>query len=43
VPFADIPATFTWRDAFFLVLLGFLAGTGHWLLTVAFMRGPPRS
>lgn len=40
LPFAEIPAVITWRDVFFLVLLGFLAGTGHWLLTVAFMRGP---
>lgn len=40
LPFVEVPATITWRDAFFLVLLGFLAGTGHWLLTVAFMRGP---
>jgi drug/metabolite transporter (DMT)-like permease len=40
LPFADIPAVITLRDVFFLVLLGFLAGTGHWLLTVAFLRGP---
>jgi drug/metabolite transporter (DMT)-like permease len=40
LPFADIPTVITWRDVFFLVLLGFLAGTGHWLLTVAFLRGP---
>jgi hypothetical protein len=25
---------------FFLVLLGFLAGLGHWLLISAFLRGP---
>jgi drug/metabolite transporter (DMT)-like permease len=30
----------SWRDAFFLVLLGVLAGTGHWLLTAAFLRAP---
>jgi drug/metabolite transporter (DMT)-like permease len=40
LPFADLPATITLRDVFFLVLLGFLAGVGHWLLITAFLRGP---
>lgn len=33
LPFADLPAIVTLRDVFFLALLGFLAGVGHWLLS----------
>ena len=40
LPFAEIPPSFSWRDAFFLVVLGFLAGVGHWLLIGAFLRAP---
>ena len=40
LPFADTPTLITLRDVFFLVLLGFLAGLGHWLLISAFLRGP---
>jgi drug/metabolite transporter (DMT)-like permease len=28
------------HDAFFLLLLGFLAGVGHWCLTSAYLRAP---
>jgi drug/metabolite transporter (DMT)-like permease len=40
IPFAELPASFEWRDALFLVLLGFLAGIGHWMLIAAFLRAP---
>lgn len=40
LPFVETPATITLRDVFFLVLLGLLAGVGHWLLITAFLRGP---
>ena len=40
LPFADLPTTVTWRDAGFLVVLGLLAGLGHWLLIGAFLRAP---
>ena len=40
LPFADLPSLVTLRDVFFLVLLGTLAGVGHWLLITAFLRGP---
>lgn len=37
LPFADLPSAVTLHDAFFLVLLGFLAGLGHWMLITAFL------
>jgi len=40
LPFAGIPATVTPRDAFFLVLLGLLAGVGHWMFITAFLMAP---
>ena len=40
LPFADLPASVTLRDAGFLVVLGLLAGLGHWLLIGAFLRAP---
>ena len=40
LPFADVPATVTWLDAFFLVLMGLLAGVGHWMFIAAFLKGP---
>jgi drug/metabolite transporter (DMT)-like permease len=40
IPFAELPASVEWRDALFLVLLGFLAGIGHWMLIAAFLRAP---
>jgi len=39
IPFADLP-DFSWKDAFFLVMLGFLAGIGHWMLITAYLRAP---
>jgi drug/metabolite transporter (DMT)-like permease len=40
LPFADLPATVTPSDAMFLVLLGLLAGIGHWMLITAFVMAP---
>jgi drug/metabolite transporter (DMT)-like permease len=40
LPAAQLPDAFTWQDGFFLVLLGLLAGMGHWLLIGAFVRAP---
>ena len=40
IPFVDIPGAFSWRDGFFLVLLGLLAGVGHWMLISAYLRAP---
>jgi drug/metabolite transporter (DMT)-like permease len=40
LPFVETPSDVTMHDAFFLVLLGFLAGLGHWCLTTAFLRAP---
>jgi drug/metabolite transporter (DMT)-like permease len=40
LPLADVPKQVTWTDAFFLVLLGSLAGIGHWALISAFLRAP---
>jgi drug/metabolite transporter (DMT)-like permease len=41
LPFlADIPAYVSWRDVFFLVLLGFFAGIGHWMFISAFLMAP---
>src|SRR5258706_8315764 len=40
LPFADTPADVTLRDGFFLVLLGLLAGLGHWMLISAFLMAP---
>ena len=40
VPFSEMPSTATIRDALFLVLLGVLAGVGHWMLIRAFLMAP---
>jgi drug/metabolite transporter (DMT)-like permease len=40
LPFADVPNTVTWQDAFFLVVLGLLAGPGHWVFINAFLMAP---
>jgi drug/metabolite transporter (DMT)-like permease len=40
LPFADMPDQFTARDAFFLLLLGLLAGLGHGMLIGAYLRAP---
>ena len=40
LPFADTPSVVTLRDALFLVLLGLLAGLGHWMLIRAFLMAP---
>lgn len=40
LPFAELPATATIRDGVFLLVLGLLAGVGHWLLIGAFLRAP---
>lgn len=40
LPFADLPHEVTARDAMFLLLLGLLAGVGHWLLIGAFLAAP---
>ena len=40
LPFVETPGDVTINDAFFLILLGFLAGVGHWCLTTAFLRAP---
>jgi drug/metabolite transporter (DMT)-like permease len=40
LPFADLPLQVTARDGMFLLLLGLLAGFGHWLLISAFLAAP---
>ena len=40
LPFADFPATFSLRDAVFLLELGLFAGLGHYLLITAYLRAP---
>ena len=40
LPFVETPSDVTMHDAFFLLLLGFLAGVGHWCLTSAFLHAP---
>ncbi|APV51002.1 hypothetical protein BWI17_15695 [Betaproteobacteria bacterium GR16-43] len=40
LPLAEVPSEVTSRDAFFLVLLGSLAGIGHWALISAFLKAP---
>jgi len=40
LPFVELPSSFSWRDVFFLVMLGFLAGIGHWMLITAYLRAP---
>ena len=40
LPFAELPSVFTPVDGFFLLLLGVLAGLGHWALIGAFLRAP---
>ena len=40
LPFAQTPATIAPSDVFFLVVLGLMAGIGHWGLIIAFTRAP---
>ena len=40
LPSIETPGTITWTDALFLVVLGALAGFGHWMLIGAFLRAP---
>lgn len=40
LPFSAMPSEVTLRDGLFLVLLGLLAGAGHWMLIGAFVRAP---
>ena len=40
LPFTEVPSEITAREGFFLVLLGALAGIGHWLLISAYLRAP---
>jgi drug/metabolite transporter (DMT)-like permease len=40
LPIADLPHEVTWNDGFFLLLLGILAGVGHWLLIKAYLAAP---
>ena len=40
LPIADLPHEVTWSDGFFLLMLGVLAGVGHWLLIAAFLAAP---
>ena len=40
LPFVDMPDVVTARDAMFLLVLGLLAGLGHWALIAAFLRAP---
>jgi drug/metabolite transporter (DMT)-like permease len=40
LPFVETPPTIRGSDVFFLVVLGLLAGVGHWNLIVAFTRAP---
>ena len=40
LPFVETPSDVTLRDVFFLVLLGLLAGLGHWMLINAFLMAP---
>ena len=40
LPFVETPAAITFTEVFFLVLLGLMAGLGHWGLIIAFTRAP---
>lgn len=40
LPMADLPHEVSARDGFFLLVLGVLAGLGHWLLIGAFLAAP---
>lgn len=40
LPFAGMPQSATWTDAMFLVVLGLLAGVGHWMFISAFVLAP---
>ncbi len=40
LPFSVTPGSFSLGEAHFLVLLGLLAGLGHWALITAFLRAP---
>ena len=39
LPFTNPPPP-TWSDAFFFLVVGFLAGIGHWMFITAFLRAP---
>jgi drug/metabolite transporter (DMT)-like permease len=40
LPFVETPGSLRLRDALFLLLLGLLAGTGHWMFIMAFTAAP---
>jgi len=40
LPIAELPHEVAWSDGFFLLLLGVLAGVGHWLLIKAYLAAP---
>ena len=40
LPFTAMPETITYSDGIFLLVLGLLAGLGHWLLISAFLAAP---
>ena len=40
LPFAGMPVDMGLDDVFILVLLGLLAGLGHWMLITAFLMAP---
>lgn len=40
LPFSEMPSEVTHSDVFFLLLLGFLAGLGHWAFTAALLAAP---
>jgi drug/metabolite transporter (DMT)-like permease len=40
LPFVETPPTITLTDVMFLMVLGLLAGVGHWGLIIAFTRAP---
>jgi drug/metabolite transporter (DMT)-like permease len=40
LPFTAMPESITYSDGIFLVVLGLLAGLGHWLLISAFLAAP---
>ena len=40
LPFVEMPASISGREALLFVLLGIFAGLGHWMLIGAFLRAP---
>lgn len=40
LPFTGTPTDMTLPHAFFFILLGVLAGVGHWMLITAYLRAP---